>query len=150
MPSNNLLLCVTKNHSYWIEVLSRSDIEHSNTSNPTNLPVQKALINLNQSYSDWYFCEGMETSSACEKVIPFFFLPSQLHCSSPSLHRITSPKWLTPSFHNMHSWRHPGRAKMLCMLYKMIHKYTTDAIWQLTFWILNLSGIQIPTILFIC
>ena len=25
---------------------------------------------------------------------------------------------------NMHLWRHPGRAKMLCMLSKMIHKYT--------------------------
>ena len=58
-------------------------------------------------------------------VIPFFFLPSQVHCSSPSLHQNTSLKWLTPSFFNMHSWRHPGRAKMQCMLTKMIHKYTT-------------------------
>ena len=44
----------------------------------------------------------------------------------------SSPKWLTHSFFNMHSWRHPGRADMLCMLIKMIHKYTTKrikAIW---------------------
>ena len=26
----------------------------------------------------------------------------------------------------MHLLRHPGRAKMLCMLLKMIHKYTTN------------------------
>ena len=39
-----------------------------------------------------------------------------------------SPKWLTPSFFNMHSWRHPGRAKMLYMLSKMIHMYTTNAL----------------------
>ena len=44
------------------------------------------------------------------------FLPSHLHCYSPSLHQNTSPKWLTPSFLKMHSWRHPGRAKMLWML----------------------------------
>ena len=31
-------------------------------------------------------------------VFPLFFLPSQLHCTSPSLHQNTSPKWLTPSF----------------------------------------------------
>ena len=55
---------------------------------------------------DWYFGEGMETNSVGEKVK-------------------NSPKWLTPIFFNMHLWRHPGRAKMLCMLSKMIHKYTT-------------------------
>ena len=54
-----------------------------------------------------------------------FFSPSHLHRSSPSFHQITSQKWLTPSFFNMHLWRHPGRAKMLCMHSKMIHKYTT-------------------------
>ena len=48
----------------------------------------------------------------------FLFLPSHLHCSSPSLHQNTSPKWLTPSFFILHSCCHPGRAKMLCMLTK--------------------------------
>ena len=61
----------------------------------------------------------------------FFFLPSHMHRSSPSLHQITSTKWLTPSFFNMHLWRNPGRAKMLCMLTKMIHKYTTDFLFTL-------------------
>ena len=58
----------------------------------------------------------------------FLFLPSQLHRSSPSFHQNTSPKWLTPSFFNMHSWRHPGRAELLCMLTKMIHKYSTQGV----------------------
>ena len=39
------------------------------------------------------------------------FLPSHLHCFFLSLHRNTGPKWPTPSFHNIHSWCHPGRAK---------------------------------------
>ena len=30
--------------------------------------------------------------------------------------KILALKWLSPSVHNMHSWRHPGKAKMLCML----------------------------------
>ena len=51
----------------------------------------------------------------------FLFLPSQLHCSSPSFHQNTGPKWLTPSFFNMRPWRHPGRAEVLCMHTKMIH-----------------------------
>ena len=57
-------------------------------------------------------------------------LGNYLHRLSPSLHQNTSPKWLTPSFFNMHSWRHPGRAKMLCMLSKMIHMYTTIVLYR--------------------
>ena len=53
-------------------------------------------------------------------VIPFFLLTSFLHCLDPS------PKYQSemtnPSFLNMHWWRHPGRAKMLCMLLK---RYTS-------------------------
>ena len=44
------------------------------------------------------------------------FLPSHLYCCYPSLHQNSSPKWLTPSFLNKHLWRHPGIAKMLCLL----------------------------------
>ena len=60
----------------------------------------------------------------------FLFLPSHLLCSSPSFHRNASPKWLTPSSFNMHSWCHPGRAKLLCMLTKMIHKYYTINVFK--------------------
>ena len=103
--------------------------------------------------SDWYFSKGMETNIAGEKVkkgkkkfcsktmcthskwaneqtlktelhIPFYL----------SVHAFfyyhNSPKWLTPSFLNMHSWHHPGRAKMLCMLLKMIHKYTNQCTYK--------------------
>ena len=45
-------------------------------------------------------------------------LGTSLHCPNPTV-------MTNPLFFNMHSWRHPGRAKMLCMLSKMIHKYTT-------------------------
>ena len=58
-------------------------------------------------------------------VKQMFFFPSHLPCVSPSLHWNTSPKWLTLYFFELHSWRHPGRAKMLCMLTKLIHKYTS-------------------------
>ena len=54
------------------------------------------------------------------------FIPSYLPCASPSLHRNTSPKWLTLYFFKLHLWRHPGRAKMLSVHTKMIHKYTTQ------------------------
>ena len=30
-----------------------------------------------------------------------------------------------PHFFKLHNRRHPGKAKMLCMLTKMLHKYTT-------------------------
>ena len=53
-------------------------------------------------------------------------LPSHMPCTSPSLHSNTSPKWLTLNFFKLHSWSHPGKAKMLCMLTKKIHKYTTS------------------------
>ena len=33
-----------------------------------------------------------------------------------------------PLFFNMHWWRHPGRAKMLYMLTKMIPMYTTNSL----------------------
>ena len=45
-----------------------------------------------------------------------------------SVLQLFSPKWLTPSFFNMDLWRHPGRAKMLCMHTKIIHMYTTTFI----------------------
>ena len=59
-------------------------------------------------------------------VFHFFFYFSPVPFS-PSLHQNISRNWLTPSFFKMHSWRHPGRAKMLCMLSKMIHMYTTHS-----------------------
>ena len=59
----------------------------------------------------------------------FLFISSYLPCASPSLHRKTSPKWPTLYFFKLHLWRHPGRAKMLCMHTKMIHKYTTSDGW---------------------
>ena len=55
--------------------------------------------------------------------LSFFTFSPALFVSIP--HKNTSAKWLTPSFFNIHSLRHPCRAKMLCMLSKMIHKYTT-------------------------
>ena len=44
------------------------------------------------------------------------FYLSHTRCYSPSFHRNTSPKWLTPSFSKLHAWRHPGRVKKPCML----------------------------------
>ena len=62
----------------------------------------------------------------------FFYLltcPVRLH---PYTKIRTSPKLLTLYFFELHLWRHPGRAKMLCMLTKMIHKYTTlHVVWNI-------------------
>ena len=60
-------------------------------------------------------------------------------CKDLTICAFNSPKWLTPSFFNMHMWRHQGRAKMLYMLTKMIHKYTTDrqTDWKETDWKTN-------------
>ena len=69
---------------------------------------------------DWYLGARMAMNSAGEKVkkerndgkwANEQALKTELHIS---------PNWLTPSFFNMHLWRHPGKAKIL-----WLHKYTT-------------------------
>ena len=68
-------------------------------------------------------------------VIRLLWLQNHNNCHFLLNCTAKGPKWLTPSFCNMHSWRHPapGRAKMLCMLSKMIHKYTTKTLSALSF-----------------
>ena len=57
--------------------------------------------------------------------LSFFFSLSHPLCYSPSFHQNTSHKCLTLYFSTMHAWRHPGRAKKLCMVWILIPKYAT-------------------------
>ena len=87
----------------------------------------KSNVKPDLSLSSKTFIDYIYATESLGKICWHWARPLACFCLSPSFHQNTSPKWLTPSFFNMHLWRHPGRTQMLCMLSKMIHMYTNKA-----------------------